>query len=201
MTEKLDTRNELADFLETVPYPEPYVILGVGAPCGGRTEALTQMADRLNILLVGPDEIRKRLVVNAINPYGRSREIWDEVHDLVRRTVVNEYNPVIIDGTHVVARREGFFERRNTIPTRSDLVKQYRSYGARAVMAVVCHVPLEEALERNQQREAGPFPESMLESMIGQLDETPVSIDEGFDIVASRISPEDPIVIEQVAGA
>ena len=158
--------NTLEQQLQTLP--EPYVVMGVGIPGSGKTTALCEVAEHLDITRISPDEIREELTGNQASQ-SVDAEAWNEAYRRVQTTLELGHS-AIVDATHAEAFR------------RPQTVEMYRSFGAVAVVAVVFDTPLEVAKERNATRER-VVPEYILDEMHAVLTGEPVTTEEGFDKV------------------
>lgn len=148
--------------------PQPYVVMGVGVPGSGKTTVLKEVAQHLNLVRISPDEIREELTGSAIDQ-SVNAEAWQEAYRRVELAIALGHS-AIVDATHAEAWR------------RPTTIAQYRSYGAKAIVAAVFSTPLEVAKTRNAARDR-IVPDYALERMHAALEQEPVTVAEGFDQV------------------
>lgn len=158
--------NDLERELQSLP--QPYVVMAVGVPGSGKTTILSELAQKLHISRICPDEIRKELTGSEADQ-SVNQQAWDIAYDRIRRLLVGG-KPVVVDATHAEAWR------------RPSTIEKYRSYGATSVVAIVISTPLEIAKRRNSLRER-VVPEQWIDSMHKELESEPPTTEEGFDKV------------------
>ena len=146
----------------------PFVVMGAGIPGSGKTTVLSELATDLDVNRISPDDIREELSGDAANQ-SVNKEAWDETYARAERALAAGES-VIVDATHAEAWR------------RPQTVEMYRSFGAASVAAVVMDTPVDIAKERNVGRDR-VVPEYAIDRMAEALENEPVSVKEGFDLV------------------
>lgn len=156
--------NALVHSLQSLP--SPYVIVSVGIPGSGKTTLLRELAEKLNIIRISPDEIREELTGNQADQ-SVNEAAWNETYRRAKASL-EAGTPVIIDATHAEVLR------------RTENVKMYRSYGALAVVAIVFNTPLTVAKQRNAKR-GRVVPAHVLDRMHRAIATNPAAKSEDFD--------------------
>lgn len=157
-------KSHLMTQIQTLPMP--YVVMGVGIPGSGKTTVLKDLAERLEVAYISPDEIREE-VTGSQHDQSANVQVWAIVYRRVK-AILQKGGSVVVDATHIYR--------------RSSTVRQYRTYGAAAVVAVTFQVSIEVAKHRNAGR-GRTVDEAVLNKMYAALERHPVSVQEGFDRV------------------
>lgn len=147
-------------------FEKPFAIMSVGIPGSGKSTMVREIAARLDIPVVSSDGTREKLTGDASDI--TQDALIPGVMDEETETILGAGESVIIDATH-------------TNPeVRRLQVQKCRDLGAVAVIAFVCDVPLETAVERNEARER-KVPRFVLDNKYAELVENPVTVEDGFD--------------------
>lgn len=144
----------------------PLLIMGVGIPGSGKSTLLSELATKLSVVRINPDEIREELSGDAANQT-INKQAWALANSRTKQTLVNGKS-VVFDSTNTIKKH------------RAEAASKYRNFGALAVVAVVFDCPLDLALARNAGRDR-VVPQHVLTRMYSNLLNEPVSLDEGFD--------------------
>lgn len=149
-------------------FEKPFAIMSVGIPGSGKSTIVREIAARLDIPVVSSDGTREKLTGDASDI--TQDALIPGAMDEETETILGSGKSVIIDATH-------------TNPeVRRLQIQKCRDLGAVAVIAFVCDVPLETAIERNGARER-VVPLFVLKNKAEELENTPVTPDDGFDRV------------------
>lgn len=161
-------KNELLEALSGAE--APFLVMSVGVPGSGKSTVLSELSDKIGVVRINPDQIRRELT-GSEDDQSRNPEVWNEVFRRAKE-YLGRGESVIIDATHA--------EIRIGVPSRSELVEMYRGFGAKTVLAIYFKVRLETAKKRNQGR-TRVVPDHVIERMYMALEEKLVSVGEGFD--------------------
>jgi predicted kinase len=178
--------NQLTDFL--IGITSPYVVMGVGLPKSGKEETLGRMASDLDVRRIRTDDVRSRMAAIGVKGAGANEAIKEEV-----AAILEAGEPVIVDGRHIDSART--IDQVNGY-SRSQLVEAYRDFGAQAVMALAFKIPIERIIQRSG-HSTHPTPNE-LRGLYRNLAQHPVSLNEGFDLIAQKNDYSQPVVITDV---
>lgn len=146
----------------------PTVLYAIGAPGCGKTTRLKPYATEIDATYLNPDEIRKWVLDDEFNRTDDTL-VWDILNTSVKLALKA--------GRHVIV------DAKNSDPHyRQQDVSNYRTYGAKKIVAVFFNRDLSECIANNAQR-ARPVPEKDIKTVYEILQESPPSKDEGFDDV------------------
>ncbi len=147
---------------------KPTVIYAIGAPGCGKTTRLKPYATEINATYLNPDEIRKWVLDDEFDRTDDTL-VWDILNSSVKLALKA--------GRHVI------IDAKNSDPHyRQQDVNNYKTYGAKKIVAVFFNRKLDECLANNAER-AHPVPARDLKNVHEILQTTPPSKNEGFDEV------------------
>lgn len=151
---------------------DPSVIMMIGIPGSGKSKIAEQIGKLLSIDILSSDSYRGQLSPSHTeNDQTVSREAWNLLFKHAKDSIAAN-SSVIIDATHSVER------------FRSRDVRQYRQYGAQAVVGLYVTTDLSIALYRNARRER-IVPEHVIFAMHTNLEQVAPSTNDGFDFVVT----------------
>jgi predicted kinase len=179
--------NQLTEFLAGVT--EPYVVMGVGLPMTGKSHDLRRMSTELGVERVDLDVVRQELYGQKIT----SDMVWQTFQQKVAE-LIRAGQPVIVDASHIdpIVPTEA-----SELRSRRQLVETYKSLGAKAAMAVVFNIHVSRILEQGRITSQGTI--AALRNQQAALYNRPVTLDEGFDVIATKDGYNQPITITDVA--
>lgn len=146
----------------------PSAVMMIGVPGSGKSTIAAHISELLAVPILSADECRREISGDA-NDQSVSREAWAMVYDRAQ-AAIEAGESVIIDGTHTHAE----MRRRDA--------KQYRQFGARAVVGIHIQTTIETCIARNNSRDR-VVPEYVIRKMQRGIDRYPPSVDDGFDYV------------------
>lgn len=147
---------------------KPTVLYAVGAPGCGKTTRLKPYAEEIGATYLNPDEIRKWVLDDEFNRTDDTL-VWDILNSSVKLALKA--------GRHVI------IDAKNSDPHyRAQDVDNYKTYGAKKIVALFFNRQLDECIVNNAKRER-PVPEEDIKKVYQILQSTPPSMDEGFDEV------------------
>jgi predicted kinase len=158
-------------------YPSPFVVMGVGIQGAGKSTILRPLAMETGAHYLCADDIRENITGDASDQTVNA-EAWDALYEKAQ-IHLGEGDSLVVDGIHASSyyRQEG--------------VRKYRSFGARAVIALCIEVDVNTALRRIKKREAdgGRFvPDEVVHATYRALRKNPVHKNDGFDDII-RLTP------------
>lgn len=153
---------------QVAPLAAPYVVLAIGIPGSGKTTEMQMLAEQTGAAYISSDDTRKYLLGD---PSNKTLDIvvYHNMHTRAKAQILDGKS-VIIDETHTDPER------------RKQAIRVLRGAGATAIFGVLFDVTLEEAKARNKLRERF-VPDEVLEEKHQSLQDTPPSIEEGFDTI------------------
>ncbi len=147
---------------------EPIVWMGVGIPGSGKTTELKKFAEEIGAVYLCADDFREVISGDAANQRV-TPEAWDLVHRHAS-LALGEGQSVVIDGT---------FAKQID---RVESVKRYRNSGAATIVALCFEIDVDTAEQRIAGRDR-KVPRFVLERMLRELEQNPVSRGDGFDVI------------------
>lgn len=162
--------SEISPVLQLADLDPPSVLMMVGIPGSGKSYIARQLGQILEIPVLSSDACREELSGSA-EDQSFNQQVWNLIYERAE-AAMKQQTSAIIDATHAYADLR-----------RGDIIR-YRTFGARAVVAIHITSSLDVALSRNAAR-TRVVPQSMVEYMHGCISAQPPSCHDGFDFVVT----------------